>query len=115
MIVINKTLHGINLEKKVLIPGTNVIDAGDLDVKHPVIAAMIAEGQLVVRENLDNLGDAAEAIANANTAAALEAVEGSVKEKSDVVKKAVDKRKKDLDDFDKKVAEGIQKAKGKKA
>lgn len=113
MIVINKTLHVINHDDNQLMPGSNVVKSG-FDKKHPIIKALIEDGQLEIIDEVKNESQAIEAIKNANGSDILENVMDEVGDKvgeKEKVKKAATKRQNELDDFDAQVDAAMKKNK----
>lgn len=109
MIIINKLPKVYYYGATRILPGSNVIDNGAVDVNHPIIKALISEGSLEI-ENDINDETAARAIEQANTQETVDEILESTPKASKATKDKATKRKKELDDFDAKVQQEIEAA-----
>ena len=111
MIVFNETQHAIVCAKKFLLPGSNVVSEDEIDLKNPIVAHWIENGDLRIEEKVTEKV-AVEAINKANSQSVVDEIESSAPKK-DSVKKASSARKKTLDEFDAEVQAEIEKNKKK--
>lgn len=114
MIITNKLPKVFYYGKVRILPGSNVIDNGTVDVKNPVIKALIAEGSFIVDNEVTD-ETAAKAIEAAETQGTVDKILEATPKASEQTKEKAKKRKKDLDAFDAKVQAEIDAAKAAKA
>lgn len=112
MIIFNETSRAFVCGKKFILPGSNVVKTGEIDLKNKVVQSWIDEGFIRVENHISEKV-AVEAISKANDQSIVDEIESSAP-KSDSVKNASKKRKKVLDEFDAEVKAAIEKNKQKK-
>lgn len=96
-IIINRTKRAYVFGKVRILPGSNV---ADIDAKEfPMVSALTEEGSFEISE-APTESDAERAVGLANTQKAVDDIVAASPKKGEKLKKAAEKRKKTLDDFD---------------
>lgn len=113
MIITNNMAHVHYIGNVRLLPGSNVVADGSVNLEHPIIKAMIENGDFDVETEITEKV-AAKAIDEANTQATVEEIVKAAPKASKKVKEKADKKKADLDAFDAKVKAEIEAERKKK-